>query len=179
MRGVIFVEFVSLLDDLIGIEECEKLIEEANVESEGAYTVVGNYDSNEMHCLVGQLHQKTGLPIEVLHETFGKYLFKKLYDRYQSSLMDFDNTLDLLRRIDDHIHVEVKKLYPNSYLPTFYFEEFPDGKFQLTYRSKRNMPYVAKGLIEGAMAHFNEEFSIEVSHRNNKEKEVDFIIERV
>ena len=55
------------------------------------------------------------------------------------------------------IHVEVKKLYPDANLPQFLSEEPSEDKLIMIYRSPRNLPSLAEGLIDGAAKRFNQE----------------------
>lgn len=67
----------------------------------------------------------------------------------------------MLREVDRHIHVEVKKLYPDAELPVFYYHDIDESRLQLTYESSRNLPDLAEGLIEGCANHFNEQLQID------------------
>lgn len=176
MKGVIFVEFLQMVDEKLGMETTEELIEKSDLGSNGIYTTVGTYDDNEMISLVVNLHQKTKIPIPALLKTFGEYLFTRFVLRYADMMKNFKSGFELLRRIDDYIHVEVEKLYPEAQLPKFDYEDIDENTLKLIYKSKRKMPDLAEGLITSAMNHFNEEHQIERELISEDGSFVNFII---
>jgi len=73
MKGIIFVEFLEMVEGIIGAEATEELIEESNLPSKGVYTTVGTYDDAEIVSLLVNLQKRTNLPIPDLLQTFGAY----------------------------------------------------------------------------------------------------------
>ena len=67
-----------------------------------------------------------------------------------------------LANIEDYIHVEVRKLYPEAELPTFKCDVSQPGCLRLTYQSTRPFAPLAEGLIRGCLAHFGEEADIQI-----------------
>jgi hypothetical protein len=160
MKGVIFVEFLEMLDNELGMEATEGIIEESNLKSQGAYTAVGTYEDEEMITLITNLHKKTNIPVPELLTKFSKHLFQGFLKRYPDMLVSFTDGFDLLRKIDNQIHVQVKKLYPQAILPKFEFEQISDTELKMIYKSTRKMPDLAEGMISSTMTHFNEPFTI-------------------
>ena len=154
------------------------LLKKSDLESAGVYTTIGTYGDNEMISLVVNLHQKTKIPIPSLLKTFGEYLFGRFVLRYTNMIKEFNSGFELLRRIDDTIHVEVEKLYPEAQLPKFDYEDLDEKTLKLIYKSKRKMPDLAEGLITAAMTHFDEEHEIERELINEDGSFVNFIISR-
>jgi hypothetical protein len=70
-------------------------------------------------------------------------------------------TFDFLSRIEDHVHAEVRKLYPDAELPTFETRLSDSGTLEMTYRSRRPFADLALGLIQGCLKHYGEDVSIE------------------
>ena len=60
MKGIVFAEFIELVEDKFGFEIADEIIEESNLPSGGSYTSVGTYDHREMLELVTHLSEKTG-----------------------------------------------------------------------------------------------------------------------
>ena len=71
------------------------------------------------------------------------------------------DTFTLLSRIEDTIHVNVKKLYPDASLPTITVEDNGDGSMEVYYSSKSGFCHVCHGLIEGCIEHFEENIAIQ------------------
>lgn len=160
MKGIVFTEFLEMVEEKFGFEVLENMVTKADLPSEGAYTAVGTYHHSEMYSLIGELHQETQIPIAQLMHAFGVYLFGSLAKGYAPMLSNISNAFDMLKSVDRYIHVEVKKLYPDAELPTFEIVEESEQKLVMVYRSERRMSDVATGLIEGCLAHFKEKATI-------------------
>ena len=106
----------------------DDLIEASDLPSGGAYTAVGTYDHKEMQSLVANLSAQSNTPPNELLDLFGQHLI----GRFKASFPDFFKTaatlFDFLESIDSHIHVEVRKLYPDAELPEFRAERLGPGQ---------------------------------------------------
>lgn len=161
MKGIVFNEFFALVDDVLGPDVTEKIITEAQLPNSGAYTGVGYYDASEMVKLVKCLHTHTGTPIPDLLHTFGKHLlasFKSAHSQYFASC---DNVLDFVGSVEQQIHVDVLKLYPDAELPRLTASTPKDGRMTLDYQSGRRMADLAEGLLWGAIDHYGEIIDVE------------------
>jgi hypothetical protein len=138
----------------------DEIIAGAELESGGAYTAVGTYDHHEMLTLVTRLSEKTGVPVPELVKAFGRYLFGRFVELYPAFFEGIDGAFSFLDRIEEHVHVEVKKLYPDAELPTFETSH-PDGNTMIMdYRSRRPFADLALGLIEGCIDHYGESVDV-------------------
>ena len=178
MKGIVFVEFLKMVDEQLGMEVTEEIVQKSDLPSQGHYTSVGTYDDAEMVALVTQLHLKTKIPVETLLKSFGSFLFKSFAVRYKDMLGNINDSFDMLRKIENYIHVEVKKIYKEANLPTFGYEDVSEKKLKLIYSSERKMPDLAEGLIEATMKHFEETFTITREVIKEDNSCVAFYIER-
>jgi hypothetical protein len=162
MKGIVFDEFTEMVEATFGDEMLDDIIDEHAHElpSGGAYTAVGVYDHSELIILVGALSKKTNIEVPVLVHTFGLHLAKVFAAKFPSFFEECTDTFSFLKKIDNHIHVEVYKLYPDAELPKFSFEELDNGAMNLTYESTRGFADLARGLIEGTSEYYGESFSI-------------------
>jgi hypothetical protein len=62
--------------------------------------------------------------------------------------------------VERYVHLEVKKLYSDAELPSFTCVSPYPGRLEMTYRSARNLPDLAEGLIQGVADHFNERIEV-------------------
>lgn len=161
MKGMVFTEFIEMVEDRFSIEIADRIIENAALPSGGAYTAVGTYDHQEMIQLVTQLSTETGIPVPDLLRTFGKHLFGRFVGSYPQFFEGVTSTFDFLGNIEGYIHVEVRKLYPDADLPTFEYDASEPGRLIMVYRSTRPFAALAEGLILGAIAHFGEMIDIQ------------------
>jgi len=168
MKGVVFTEFMELVEARMGPDMLDRIITEAKLPNDGAYTSVGTYDHAELVRLVTALSAATGMGIPALIHLFGEHLFKRFSEGYPALFADAHTVFDFLSRIDGVIHVEVRKLYPDAELPSLRCERPRDGELVMLYSSPRGFGDLAEGLIAGCIAHFKEPISVT---RTNLEKE--------
>jgi hypothetical protein len=147
MKGVVFTEFLEMVETTFSEEVADKIIDESNLASDGVYTSLGTYDHREMLELVTHLSQETGIPAPNLVKAFGQYLFTRFTIGFPAMFADCPDTFSLLKRIDNYIHVEVRKLYPDAQLPRFQFDDSVPGRLVLEYKSERPFAMLADGLI--------------------------------
>lgn len=168
MKGIVFNEFLDMVEAVHGFEVVDRVLERAELESGGAYTAVGTYDHKEMINLVVSLSQITGVSIDTLLEQYGSHLFNTLMIVYGDASPRFKNSFDLLSSVDSIIHTEVLKLYPDAQLPKFNVLKHNPDELVLLYVSERPFSALAKGLILGCAKHFNETLSVELEVVNDE-----------
>lgn len=180
MKGIVFTEFMELVETAYGMEMVDRIIELVNPPSGGAYTAVGTYDHGEMVALVGKLSDLTGVPVPQLLKIYGRHLFSRFVAFYPRFFANVRDCFGFLEQIEGHIHKEVLKLYPDAELPTFSHRRKSPDELELVYRSSRAMSDFAEGLIEGCAAHFSE--TLEISKQpmdGDSGTVVQFLIRRV
>lgn len=178
MKGIIFTEFVEMVETQFSIELADELLTSPDLASGGAYTSVGSYDHREMLNLVTNLSKKTNIPVPDLARVFGSYLFERFAHLYPQFFSDIDNALDLLACVDNYIHMEVRKLYTDAELPRVIYEHTADGKMRLVYRSARPFADVAEGLIRGCIKHYDEPIEVARDESSPDGKNAIFILTR-
>ena len=155
MKGMVFTEFLELVERTRSPELVDTLIDECNLPSGGAYTAVGNYDHREMVTLIVALSRHTGQSVtEVLH-WFGQNLFVSLSTGFPEFFRDKTHPFEVLVGIESVIHTEVRKLYPDAELPSFETHQPDDRTLVLDYHSPRCMDDLAHGLIDGCLDRFD------------------------
>jgi hypothetical protein len=160
MKGIVFTEFLELVENEFGLKVVQIIIDECELETEGVYTSVGTYSHKEMFQMVGKLSEIKGIPVAELLKIFGEYFFTTLKNKYPV-FMEKPNLFSFLKSIDQYIHPEVLKLYPDAELPKFAAEIKSDNEMILNYMSSRKMSDLAIGLIKGAAKHFKENIDVE------------------
>ncbi|WP_406683448.1 heme NO-binding domain-containing protein [Seonamhaeicola sp. MEBiC1930] len=178
MKGIVFSEFLELVEEKFGMEMVDKIINESNLESGGAYTAVGTYAFSEMLQLLQSLSGNTGISIDDLLLTYGEHFFKVLKENYSDMLAAYNGPLEMLSSIENHIHVEVKKIYPDAELPTFEVLEKTKTRLVMIYTSSRAMHYFGLGLMNKTFEHFNSSAEIVLEKINKDGTKVKFIINK-
>ena len=162
MKGIVFTEFLDMVEDKFGLETVDQIINNSDLQSNGVYTSVGTYSHFEMVSLVSALSDKVNIPIDKLIYTYGVHFFDVALKSYPEFFENQKSAFDFLISLDSYIHPEVLKLYPDAELPRFDARMISDQEMHLEYFSSRKMSDFAHGLIVGTINHFNENISLMV-----------------
>lgn len=174
MKGIVFTEFLEMVEEKFGYQMANDVVEESQLPSKGIYTAVGTYPHTEMVSLVVTLSKKSGIALPTLLNSFGKHLFSVFKKNYEHFFKGATSTFSFLSQIDSYIHVEVLKLYPDAQLPKFYVQEHSENKLVLIYVSDRSMADLAHGLMEACTEHFGEKVLITKHVKDPSGREVVF-----
>ena len=162
MKGMIFTEFLDMVESRLGLAVKDRILAASGGASEGVYTAVGNYPAQEMLTLVDALARETGQPAPRLMEDFGAHMFDHFTRHYGRFFGGGQSCFDFLGNIEDYIHVEVRKLYPQAELPAFSYPHRDAARLVMEYRSPRPMAAFATGLVRAAVRYFAEPVQLEV-----------------
>lgn len=174
MKGIIFTEFLELVEDTFGLDVCQKMLDEN--QNEGIYTSVGTYDHGDLVKLIVSLSKLTGVSAEELQRVYGKSVFNTLYNSLPGLEGKADSTFSFIKSVEEYIHIEVKKLYPSANPPSFKFISASKTLLVMDYLSARCMSHVCLGLIQGCAEHFAENIDIQMDPINAEQSQVRFTI---
>ncbi len=160
MKGIIFTEFLELVEEKFGLEMVDAIISENDLASGGAYTAVGTYDHGEMVKLVISLSAKCDIPVDTLLVVYGEYLFGTFVKSYGHFIEASTDAFSILASVESYIHVEVQKLYNDAELPSFNTSEKAHNVMEMIYKSERKLSGVAEGLVIGCLKHYGEEGTV-------------------
>ncbi len=178
MKGIVFTEFLDLVEDKFGLEMVDKIITSSNLESGGIYTSVGTYKFSEMLQLLQHLSENTNISIDDLLLVYAEHFFSVLQQSYPGLLATYKDPIEMLSSIENHIHIEVRKIYPDAELPTFDVIEKTDKSLTMIYKSSRAMHHFGLGLMNKTFEHFNSTASIVLEKLKDDGTEVKFIINK-
>lgn len=176
MKGIVFTEFLDLVENRFGLETVDEIIQKSKLPSNGVYTAIGTYAFSEMLTLVYNLSEKTELSIDALLHVYGLHFFSVIERDYPGILATYSNPMSLLSSVESHIHLEVRKIYPDAELPRFEVVEQIGNKLTLLYYSSRCMYAFGLGLMEKAFEHYGRNASITTQKLNESGSEVKFVI---
>jgi hypothetical protein len=177
MKGFIFTNFIEFVETNHGLEMVDEMITNCNLPSEGIYSSFSNYDFDELVSLLTYVSQKTNVNPEILLEKFGAFVFPYLIGKHSYIIEHFDSALDLIAGIENHIHIEVRKLYSDADLPTFRVVEKSTKKLTIIYNSSKGLTYFAIGLIKETLNHFKVNGTVSIDKSFDPKMGVKFIIE--
>ncbi len=178
MKGIIITEFLDLVEHKFGLEMVDDIITKSQLESEGIYTSVGTYKFSEMLQLLQHLSKNTGLSIDNLLLAYAEHFFGVIEDSYPGLLATYNDPIEMLASIENHIHIEVQKIYPEAELPTFDIVTKTDTSLTMIYKSSRAMHHFGLGLMHKVFEHFNTKANIVLEKLKDDGTEVMFIINK-
>ena len=178
MKGIVFTEFLELVENKFGLEMVDTIILNSNLKSNGVYTSVGTYSFSEMLQLLTHLSEKTGISIDDLLLIYGEHFFEVLKNNYPELLDAYTDQMELISSIENHIHVEVKKIYPDAELPSFEIKEKTANSLIMIYRSSRAMHHFGLGLMKKTFEYFNVSSEIKLKKLNPQGTIVEFNISK-
>lgn len=160
MKGIVFAEFMELVENTFSLDMVDDIIDDSDLENDGAYTSVGLYDHAEMVALVTALSERTGVSVADLMLVFGKHLIGKFSAGHPDMFENATDILSFLEQVDNHVHVEVKKLYPDAELPTLGTKRIAEDTLVMDYHSDRPFADLAYGLMMGAVEHYQADVEV-------------------
>ncbi len=176
MKGIVFTEFLEMVEKEFGIELLDRIIAKSNLPSGGSYTAVGTYDFFEMQSLIINLSKETGIPVQDLIYAYGRYFFQVLTWHHPNIFAMYPSALEMLASIESHIHVEVRKLYPGAELPTFKIAKQEENFLEIHYFSARSMYMFARALMEKTFEHYDTAYKIDLELLKENGSQVKFKI---
>ena len=176
MKGIVFTEFMELVEEKFGLEVVNEIIESSDLKSKGVYTSIGTYPFYEMLQLVSSLSKQVSIPADDLIFAFGEHFFDYLELSYPRIFESYTTPVHFLSSVEGHIHVQVKKIYPDAELPNFRVKELSSTQFQMIYSSQRALYRFAEALIIKTFKYYGVDHDISFEKLNEKGTEVKFII---
>lgn len=178
MKGIVFTGFLELVEEKYGLAMVDQIIEESDLPSNGVYTTIGTYSFSEMLELIHNLSRHTGLTKDQLLLAYGEHFFRVVENSYPGLLATYKDPIEMISSIENHIHVEVRKIYPDAELPTFEVLEKSDNHLVMIYTSSRAMHHFGLGLMNKTFEHFKMGSDIQLEKLKEDGTEVKFTIHK-
>ncbi len=180
MKGIVFVELIRMAESVMGEAAVDDLLDKVELKNDGAFTAVGNYPCRELLKIVDAIGAELNAPIEALHKRFGHWMFARFVEGYPIFFDGKEDGFDMLESIENEVHVEVRKLYPEAELPSFATERLEGDLFKMVYTSERPLHHFCHGLIEACLLHFQHRSEIQMQERHVAGKFcAEFLIQKV
>ncbi|MBX3469610.1 MAG: heme NO-binding domain-containing protein [Planctomycetes bacterium] len=156
MKGVVFTEFVEMVERSFSPEVMDRVLLRVAPASGGAYTSVGTYPFDEMMALVQGVAAEVGQEVPALLREFGRQLFTQFQQKFPEIFVEAADAFAFLEQVEGIIHVEVRKLYPDAELPAFEIRRAGPDTMTMVYDSPRALSAFGAGLMLGCFEHFGE-----------------------
>lgn len=160
MKGVLFTELIEMIEDLMGLEFTNKVIDDARLENGGAYTSIGSYPHQDMFKLLESLSRHAQNPQDKILKGYGECLFHRLSKSYQKELTAHPSAFSFLLQMGELIRMETLKLHPEADMPTFNAQLLGPDSMEFRYASSRKLGDLVEGLILGCVGYYNEKITL-------------------
>ena len=165
MKGEIFNLLESFTIERFGISVFETVWERTRprLETQSVFIGPGTYPDQDFLRIFTTVLEVVGIGAAVAQHEFGRFCFSRLLAKLPQEMREHPSARELLKSIDEVIHVEVRKIYRDAEPPRFTYVE-PDARtLVLTYRSRRGLFDLVEGLVAGCGDHYG--CAIEVSRQ--------------
>lgn len=177
MKGLVFIEFLKMAEFAFGEEKVDHVLDSITLPSGGSYTAVGYYECSELISLVDAFSRLGGITKPDLERQFGHWVMNSFKSGYPEFFQKYASPFEMLEAIENDIHVEVRKLYPDAELPSFKAMRRNDAELDLEYISKNPLAHFCHGLIEGCYNQYEQTGQIDmVDYSSNGSGHAQFYI---
>ena len=159
MKGVVFNVMQEVVEQHLGEAVWDDAVERAGVE--GVYTSLGNYPDTDLGALVGALAELADLSRSDVLVFAGRHGFSQFVSRHPDVVAEFLDWRDVVHHLDDIIHPEVGKIYPDIDAPSFEVIADDPELIMVQYRSRRQLCALAEGLFLGLGDWFRQPLAVE------------------
>lgn len=178
MKGILFTELIEMMENLVGIELTNRIIEDANLPNKGAYTSIGSYSYKDMNRLLESLGRHVENPKEILLKSYGEYFFYRISQLHPEKIKLYNDTFSLLLQLHNFLALETRKLYPNAKIPLIKARQLSPEYMEVLYSSKQDMSFLLEGAIMGCNNYFQEQITIKREKLDDDSTKVRFILKK-
>ncbi len=161
MKGIVFNLLESFVVDNFDDETWDNIFLSTELESTEPFIAPSTYEDQDLLNLVGTATQKLNIESSDLLRSFGRYCFSRLVGKYPVYVKDITSPIVFINIVDEVIHVEVKKLMPEAYLPKLSVKQTAENTLEIKYESKRMLCPLMEGLVLGCSDFFKHSAQIE------------------
>lgn len=153
MQGVILDELEKYIGRELGDSGLARM-RALTGRDESGYRFDASYPDEEVHLIVRGVAEATGRPPELILEQFAEAMVPGLLAVYGFLVNPRWSFLEFLVNTENVIHKGVKLTSPHAKPPAIEAARVGPEAVAITYRSKRHLCAVAKGILRGAAAHY-------------------------
>ena len=175
MRGLMFNYLLEYVESYSSYAVVDTILDASNLENKGSYTDGGMYKDADFTNLIETTSKTLEVPVSHLLLSCGKYIFPLLYQKlltiYNESSYNYgsiNTAFDFIGMLEEIHYKEVVKLYPDSIFPHFEVIKRDNSMMEVVYHSQRNLPFLAKGMLEGCIEYFDKALTIEMQDGSKK-----------
>lgn len=174
MKGIIFTDFLEMVEESYSLHTVSQIIK--NTSNSFEVNSFNNYNSIELSDLVANLSKVTSMNVSEILYKYGQYLFNTFIRNHPDTNIEFNNSFEILRNIENIICFEVRKHYYSAYNPVFSFIQYDDETLVMIYESEKKLGDVVEGVIKACIVYFNENVTINRDNLNSGYSSTRFVL---
>lgn len=163
MHGIIFTELKQFTDQRFGKDAWDRVLKSAGL---GGHTFfsINDYADADMLSLFSALAKEAAIPVAEVVEDFGVFIAPDLLRLYSVLIKPEWRTLEVIENTEAVIHTVVRANIRGAKPPELKCWRIDADKLELEYDSPRKLCSLAKGIMRGIAAAFDERIEI-VEHQ--------------
>lgn len=159
MKGIVFLLCRQVIRDERGEDAVEDLLAEAGLPS--SFAEGEDYPDAQLEALIEAAGPYVPTGEDEAARWIGRNAIEKLAVEYPSFFQPYASIVGLVADLDEEIHPEVQKIFPDATFPRFEIGDGSDADLVVAYRSERDLCLFAEGLIDGAAGRYGETVRLE------------------
>jgi hypothetical protein len=159
MHGIVFTEFKHFIERGSHEGRWHDLLHEAMLDRR-IYASIRHYPDKEFFDIVGAASKTLNRPANDIIEDFGAFIAPDLLGMYAVLIKPAWRTLDVIENTETVIHSVVRVNQAGADPPQLKARRVGPDEIELIYDSPRKLCRLAKGIIRGVAAHFDERIQI-------------------
>ena len=181
MKGILFTEFLELIENEYGVELLDTVITEASpkLSTDGAYTSVGTYPHSELLVLLEVLLGQVDSDLGALLGAYANRLMAAFESSYPDFFVAHKELFSFLLSVENQMHAGVRKLYPDATPPVLDVVEKSSELLSLSYNSHRPLAVVVEHLVRAAALRYEADIEIAVVQVNEEGTETKLEIRKL
>ncbi len=162
MQGIIYMQLKKFVVTTVGKDDWTQLLDKSGLESR-LYLPTNTYPDEEFSTLLSAISKASDRSRSAILEEFGQFVVPELFALYGTFISPEWKTLDLIENTEQTIHKVVRLRNPGADPARLKTIRRTIDEIEVTYDSPRKMCSLAKGIIHGVAAHYEERVSIDES----------------
>ncbi len=155
MIGVVFVQFVRMMETRYGLETTEKVFDVADLESGGAYTSYGDYSVKEFFTLAHTLAAIVKKDPNDIFFEYGESIQMHVMTEMPTYFDENDSALEFFKKLGKENIGKSGALPPDLELPRPEVHIVDDDNIEVIYYPREVYPPVACGVVHAIMRHYD------------------------
>lgn len=149
MKGIISTTFEDLVRERLGEGCVDELFDQRGLKTDNSFVAPVTNRDEDLVALVLTAAEMAGLEVTTTLFGSGRYAFFRLVSCREDPDESADSLESLFAHVDDIIHVEVRKLWPEAETQRIHVQSESEVVLIVRYESRRRLCPVFEGLIAG------------------------------